>query len=172
MFVNQANESYSATWREYIAHSYPLENPVSIYTWECIPRHYEYCTVKWQCFNAHNGERDDPHIRHPSSTLTTSNTTSFYLEFNACPYLCPIQQTNWFSKVRLTQNSLFHHRLFPSSSFYVGTCSGLAAGRGWGWGGGVREVAGVFLEAAKEIFYTTKMIFLRKANWAKGRKTR
>jgi len=45
MFVNQAKESYSVTWREYIPHRYPLENPVSIYTWECIPRHYEYSTV-------------------------------------------------------------------------------------------------------------------------------
>ena len=133
------------TGREYVSHSYPLQNPVSICTLQCIPRLYEYCTLQSQCFSAYNGEREDPHITHPSSALTTSNTTSFYLEFNACPYLCPIQQTNWFSKVKLSHRILciiidyFHHRHLTK----VFTCSGLATGGvDGGWGVGVGGCGG------------------------------
>lgn len=124
------------TGREYVSHSYPLQNSVSICTWQYIPRLYEYCTMLSQCFNAHNGEREDPDKTHPSSALTTSNTTNFYLEFNACPYLCPIQQTNWFSKVILSHRILCIIILyFPHHHFTkVLTCSGLAAGLGGGGG--------------------------------------
>ena len=108
---------------------HPLQNPVSICTWECISILHQYCTMVTQCFNAYKSEREDPYITHPSSALTTRYTTSFYLEFNACPYLCPIQQTNWFSIERLSQRTLciiidyFPHHHFTK----VLTCNGLAS---------------------------------------------
>jgi hypothetical protein len=115
-----------------------------------------------QCFNAHYGEREDPDTTHPSSALTTSNTTSFYLEFNACTYLCPIQQTNWFCKVRLAHRILciiidyFPHHHFTKAL----TCSGLPAGEG----GGGREVAGEFFGGGKTNILHDKNDFKRKAN--------
>jgi len=118
-----------------------------------------------QCFNAYNIEREDPYITHPSSALTTSNTTSFYLEFNACPYLCPIQQTNWFSIVRPSHRTLciiidyFPHHHFTK----VLTCSGLAFR-----GGGARGDCCVLRSGKKIILYIRKMILYAKKsepNW-------
>jgi hypothetical protein len=84
--------------------------------------------------STHTTVKERISITHPSSAPTTSNTTSFYLEFNACRYLCPIQQTNWFSNVGYPNRILcIIINYFPHHHFRkVLTCSGLAGGSGGG----------------------------------------